>query len=502
MSEPDLCDMSFNELRSAYAPPAPEPQPLRRVLPPPDPFPLELLGDVLAPAALQITEIIQSPDAIAGQSLLAAATLAVQGHADVEIDGRSFPVSENFVTVAESGERKSATDRAALAPHHKAQKNLREGLEDKIALYHADHAAWKKAKDEALSSKANKSREAKKESLLDIGPEPQPPIDPIMITEEPTYEGLVKSLANGWPSMGIFSDEGGRFLGGHGMNSDNQLKTAAGLSKLWDGDPITRTRGGDGNMLIYGRRLSVHLMIQPEISAGLLGNRVLVGQGLMSRCLVCYPESTIGRRPYQAASLPEMPAMKRYFARMMDVLETDLPIKEGYQNELEPRKLLLDPAAKNVWIGFHDHVEKLCRDGKELCRIKGFAAKAAEHAARLSGVLALFDDIHASTIHLRHIESGIELVQFYINEAVRLFESVAEDPDLALAEKLLFWAKEKAYKLLPLTRVYQNGPNAIRNKATAKRIIKILEDHHWLLPVEGGAKVDGRHRREVWEVNA
>ena len=76
-----------------------------------------------------------------------------------------------------------------------------------------------------------------------------------MTCEEPTYEGLVKALDTGWPSMGIFSDEGGRFLGGHGMNSENQLKTISGLSKMWDGKAITRTRAGDGSHKIYGRRL-------------------------------------------------------------------------------------------------------------------------------------------------------------------------------------------------------------------------------------------------------
>ena len=42
---------------------------------------------------------------------------------------------------------------------------------------------------------------------------PLPPLKPILTTEEPTYEGLVKLLLVGQPSMGLFSDEGGRFLG-------------------------------------------------------------------------------------------------------------------------------------------------------------------------------------------------------------------------------------------------------------------------------------------------
>ena len=63
---------------------------------------------------------------------------------------------------------------------------------------------------------------------------------------EPTFEGLVKLYGIGRPALGLFSDEAGGFIGGHAMNSDNRLKTMAGLSRLWNGEPIDRTRAGDG----------------------------------------------------------------------------------------------------------------------------------------------------------------------------------------------------------------------------------------------------------------
>jgi hypothetical protein len=81
--------------------------------------------------------------------------------------------------------------------------------------------------------------------------EPVLPIMPIIIVEAPTYEGLVKYLEYGQPSVGLFSDEGGRFLGGNAMNRDNLLKTLAGLSSIWDAKPnkpITRMRSGDKSL--------------------------------------------------------------------------------------------------------------------------------------------------------------------------------------------------------------------------------------------------------------
>jgi hypothetical protein len=38
--------------------------------------------------------------------------------------------------------------------------------------------------------------------------------------------------------------------------------------------------------------------------------------------------------------------------------------------------------------------------------------------------------------------------------------------------------------------VYQRGPNAARDKETALRLLKILEDHRWIKRVDGGAEAD------------
>ncbi len=96
---------------------------------------------------------------------------------------------------------------------------------------------------------------------------------------EPTFEGLTRLYAEGMPSLGIFADEGGQFIGGHGMNSDNRLKTLAALNDLWQGNPIRRTRAGEGAYTLFGRRLAIHLMVQPEAAQGLLGDRTAIAPG-------------------------------------------------------------------------------------------------------------------------------------------------------------------------------------------------------------------------------
>lgn len=476
---------------------AESPLPLRRELPEPEPFPIDELGNVLAPAANSLGEIIQAPAALCGQSVLAATTLVVQGHADVCVDGRRHPLSEYFVSIGESGERKSAVDSHALWPVKKQQRALSEKYDAELTAFQLEHEAWKRARDEAVGGK-QKGFAAKRNALTELAQEPVSPLHPALLCEEPTYEGLIKLLQTGQPSIGLFSDEGGRMIGGHGMNKENALKTAAGLSSLWDGKEISRVRAGDGSMILYGRRLSMHLMVQPIVSQVFLSDDMLMGQGLLSRCLVTWPKSTAGLRLYREVDLYSAPSIKRYGARLLSVLETEPPKEEGKRNELCPRLLPLAPDAKRVWVLFHDHNERQLTADGALAPIRGLANKAPEHALRLAGVLALIDNLNCGEIGVENLRSGIKLIQHYLSEALRLFHSSTADPDLLRAEKLLVWSQQ--YEHVYLQRIYQYGPNAIRDKRSAKQAASILEDHGWFIPVEGGKEIDEVHRKEVWRV--
>src|SRR5262249_8833984 len=153
---------------------------------------------------------------ICAQSLLSASAHAVQAHGDIEIDGRVSPVSEFHVSIAASGERKTATDRVATAPHAERQRELKKEFTEKKAAYELKIAAWKKAREDALSSR-NSTLQEKEEALKALGSEPQPPLEAIITTSDVTIEGVIKTFANGWPSLSIFNDEGGQFTGGYGM---------------------------------------------------------------------------------------------------------------------------------------------------------------------------------------------------------------------------------------------------------------------------------------------
>ncbi len=478
---------------------APEPLPLRRALPPAEPYPVSALGDVLETAARGITHRVQCPDAIAGQSVLGAAALAVQAHADVIIPatGHARPLSLFLVTVAASGERKSAADGEALGPANEREESLRDQYAREKPRHDNAKAAWDEARKKALG-KSKGDYAAGRDALDAIGPPPVSPPAPMLLVREPTLGGLHKLFGEAGPSLGLFSDEAGGFLGGHGMSEDNRLHMAAGLSDFWDGKPINRVRVGDGATVLPGRRLAAHLMVQPGVADRLLSNVELGQQGLLSRMLVAAPASLAGTRLQRVADPAARAALSAYSGRLREMQEIVPAVRDG---ALQPHRLELEPQAARLWSAFADDTERQLGSGGTLEPVRGFANKLAEHAARLAGVIQLVERLDAGSIDANAIERGIALARFYAGEALRLFHAGAIPPEVTQAELLLSWLHSGwGKRLVGVSHVYQLGPGSIRHKAKALPAIGALEEHGWLVRLDEGAMIDGKRHRDAWRV--
>lgn len=304
----DFADVpSDNAIRLAVQNAAPAdvepPRPLRRPLRQAEPYPVDQLGPVIGAAVTGAQSIIQAPLEICAQSALSHAALSVQAHANVVLPiGQAKPLSLFLLSVAGSGDRKSAVDKELGWALEKHERNLTDDLATAKADYRNDLEAYETARATAKTKTSKLGRNAIAEALDAVGKAPEPPLDAVVAFPEPTLEGLHKYLAIGQPSMGLFSDEGGMFVGGVGMSRENALKSAAGFSHLWDGAPVKRLRSGDGATVLFGRRVSLHLMLQPEAATNWLADPVLRDQGLFSRLLVAAPTSLAGSRMFRERS--------------------------------------------------------------------------------------------------------------------------------------------------------------------------------------------------------
>jgi hypothetical protein len=449
-----------------------EPLPLVAELPPAAPFPMDVLPAVLADYGHVIQRCTQAPDALVGNSLLAAASLAVQPYANVQLPhGQTVPTSLYVISVAESGERKSAVDRLVLHPHAMFEKaksdEQREAVEERKRLPKAE------------MEKTEVPREA------------------VFLASDPTVEGLCKLLQSGLPSIGVFSAEGGRFLGGYGMSDDAALRTAAGLSLFWDGAAVDRVRAGDGASKLYHRRVALHLMAQPRAALQWLQNPTLKDQGLFSRCLIAHPQSTAGTRLFRAERADETPAAATYVARMTQLLGGTWPINEFH--ELQPRTIPLVGAARELWIDQHNQIEQAIAG--DLQEVRGLASKAAEHLARIAAVLTLVSDPLATTVTEDAMTRAAALMEFYLGEALRLSNVQPQHTQAELAMMLWTWLSQRGKRHITLMEMTQYGPHKLRKAQTLRMLMNVLGEHYRVRPVpDGMVEYDGKKRREAWEI--
>lgn len=388
----------------------------------PQEFPSHALGPVLGPAVAAISDGVQAPPSLAAGSVLAAAAVACQPLADVCMPhGQRAPLSLFMVTVAGSGDRKSACDAVASAP-----------IEERRRQDARDHA---QALAEFKAERQRKPREASAD----------PPAARALVVSKGTVEGL-HCLLKGQPALGLFSTEGAEVIGGHSLREERKASGIAWMLKAWGGETLDAMTKGDGLSVLMGRRFSMHVMLQPVIAQQLLGDPLAQGQGLIARCLMCAPASLAGSRFFKASAQPvqERPEVARFFARLRSLLEIVSPTRpDGDGNELDPRSLPMAPGAAALWVEFYNEAERQQAQGGALFAARPWASKAAEHAARLAGIVSLVSHPLGSEVSEEAMQAGIELANFYLGEHVRLSGLSAELAQARRLHRLLNWLCEQ-----------------------------------------------------------
>jgi len=482
---------------------APEPpQLLLRAIPAGEPYPVSALGP-LAAAVEAVQGTTLAPAAIPAQSALAIASLAVQEVADVETLGGPRPTSLYALTIALSGERKSSCDGLLMARLRRFEQEQWKLHRSEFASWQNAHALWRLERERILAEvKKGKGakRAAAEADLVTLGSEPAAPPAPDRTVTEPTFEGLTRKFAEGLPTLGVFSDEGGQFLGGFAMSSDHRLKTLAALNDAWQGNPIRGTRAGEGSFTLYGRRLAMHLMVQPAAARAFMADPMAGDTGFLPRFLICEPASTIGTRLHALARTDGV-AIERFGDRLASILHARLPM-DPETRELTPRLLPLASGARRLLVQFSDAVEAAQAPRCEYAHITGYASKSAEQAARIAGVLTLWHNLDAAEVGDEGMARGIALAKFYLSKAARLADAAQASAEIERAERLRVWLLNswEHPEILPAD-VLQRAPiRSLRENPAAKAALGLLEKHGWLARLPEGTMVRGAARKEAFHI--
>lgn len=470
--------------------------------------PIEHLGTLLSNATSAIAETTGAPLALCAQSVLGMAALSAQAHFDVKLPWgyEVKPLSLFLLTVGASGERKSSVDGLVSRPAMDAQKAQRRNFSENMQGYENSSLLYKKQYETTGKKLTNTQsiniKELHEEIIKECGQPPKRPIDPMRLVSDPTVEGLYMMLERSQPSVALFSDEGGLLIGGHAMNADNVLKTFARLCKLWDGAAFDRVRSGDGAGILYGRRLSMHLMAQPEVMSELLNNALADGQGILARCLVAWPVSTIGHREVvRDANTEEIKEITAFNQAITLLFETPPQTNKDDEQELDPITLVLSEGAKDTSQHFGQYLEDSMKPEHLFHEIKDRTSKGSGMACRIAGVLAVMDSgLDTRTIEVQHMTNACHLVEWYLKEALRIRGvSIISQKDTD-ANKLLKWLKDNNHKMFRSAQVLRSGPSVLRNKDRLQVAIGVLVESGYLNSNPKGTEVDGVKAKTSWTV--
>lgn len=421
------------EARKKLAPSMPE-----RAAPP---YPTHALGP-LAAACEAIAKEGQVEQAMVGQSLLGAASLLTQGLYNAQTLTGPVPLSLYLVTLGDSGDGKTTAEGTALRRINAWQREQGKRHAEDIKDFERAKAARKKGDDP-----------------------PEEPRSPYRLCRDATVEGLRREFSTGPMSQGLFSSEAAAVLSGYGMSAEHRAKTAGVFNALWDDGNLSVSRATGGRVELPGRRLAMHLMIQPTVASEVLSDPALAAIGLWPRFLIAWPTPSAPRKakPYRPE---ELPAVAAYWQRCGELL--DMPLAE---DGFACSTLDLSGPAMEKMKGAFESFERAGKRG-DLRMVKPFALRATEQACRIAGVLAAFGGKNVITEDdARH---GIELVTYSLRTWLAVIDEGAADPTVANALRLYEWLAKQRGACVKLSDVNRKGPACTRSSSARDAAVEVL----------------------------
>jgi putative DNA primase/helicase len=448
-------------------------------------YPLDALPESVRCAVDEVAGFVKAPVPLIAQSALAALSMAIQVHSDVERDeGLSSPCSLFMWAIADSGERKSSCDGYFTKAIREYEARERDRAVPLIQAFETDLDAWKAQRSgiqEKIKflSKEGKPTNVQIDQLHDLDRDkPKAPRVPRLIYSDASPEGLALELVKSWPSGGILSTEAGVVLGGYGMGKDVAMRNMARLNQLWDGMIPDTTRASTESYRATKARLTVSLQVQEATLRTFFDSTkgLARGSGFLARFLVAWPASTMGTRMFTPAPV-DWPALTAFNSRLTAILDRQAPIDDD--GRLTPGILTLAPDAKSAWVEFHNQIEAELTSGRELFDVRDVASKTADNAARLAALFHVFNG-GIGAIDANEMASGVRLALWHLLESQRFLAELAMPAELAnpmrLESWLLDYCRREGVDKVPTKAVQQFGPGGLREKAVIDATVRELAE--------------------------
>lgn len=454
--------------------PATGPEPFERDTLPTQ-WPANCLPGAMQQAAQAIAEHVQAPEPLAAMAVLAAVAHIAQRTANADHPKMGpMPCSLFVLSLANSGDRKSACFSLATRPIDSAEKEARQ--------------KHKQDYDAAMQErKASRKKEEEPTNEL--------PSDPRTLYSDSTLEKIARDFVQGSrPALSWSSDEAAQFFDGHSMKAETRAGALGVLTRLFDGRGVERDRVGQGlgSGYRFDVRFGLFLSGQPSVIASSLNDPLLREQGLLPRFILSSPTSLAGERFLDEASLSKRAdadaRLGQYWRILAKMNHAPWPTND-YDGLVLPTATIT-PEAKARWLVFYNATEgRLSPENGDLTgSLQAFGGRAGELALRVATVFAVwrYYENAADTLEVLpdDIDRAAALVNYSLAEWLRLSTGHQLSATERDARDLLAFLQKKPEQWTCFTRqqLAQRGPGKLRSDSKRRTAaLGELNRRKWLV---------------------
>lgn len=373
----------------------------------------------------ELQETIQAPRGLIVAKLLSAVSIGLQHLVDVRTPrGEVIPTSCYFITLAKSGERKTAVESAVYKPIYEFQRELDEQSEKRLRDYSIELEMFEekkrflKKKIKRLLGKEVCTKDAEDQLMALHEKKPQPPSDMQIIHTDSSAEAFVDRMSKGCRYAAIASGEGGVVL------KSSAIKSPAVLC-LYNGETVKITRKTSESSLVVDGRLTVSIDVQPGVFEEFFRKYggIMDASGFFARTFIAQPESTIGRR-YQAKEKSESVFYSEYFKR----LDGYIRLLPGTLSGKEPRVVVhLDEGAEKRIVMINNAIEHEMNPGGMFEGHDGYGSKLGEKILRLACLLSVFEQGPQEKIKSAVIDHALHLAMYFVMQHREIFDQTSQE---------------------------------------------------------------------------
>ncbi|MDU2739918.1 MAG: YfjI family protein [Escherichia coli] len=442
----------------------------------PDEFPLSSLPPLIRDAVIEAQQITQAPLGLVAASALGAVSLVCQNLIDVcRLNTLRGPVSLFLLTLAESGERKTAVDKLLMEPLYQQEMLLYSRHKNELTTW-KNKEELLKAQKKALLSKLNKELRKgadESETLRQLEAlqknRGEKPVRYKFIFNDATTAAIKDQLCGQWRSVGIMSDEAGIIFDG------DTLSELPFINKMWDGSVLSVDRKNEPEQMIENARMTLSLMVQPGLFDRYMERKGSVARdsGFLARCLISKPATTQGKRFINGAVTPGG-SLTAFHERLMELARGSIE----KSSKDERYCLHFSPEAQKIFIDHYNVLEQDLSPSGPLSQFRGHVSKKTENIARIAALLQYFSQGEGK-ISADIMTSAVVISSWYTDEYKKLFALPDED-----------WLIEECRGECP-PRVRKNyilqcGPGRFRNRKKLNVLLNILASQLRLSVVQEG----------------